>query len=202
MKRRKILTCTFTCCPPGKPGFTGGEDILGWNLLKQITRHHEVWSLTNTEDRASIEQALKEEQNPNLKFSYVGLPRWLHPLLKVQGGHQFYYFLWQIRAYFESRRLHRQQSFELFHHITYANDWMASYIGALLPVPYVRGPGGGAHKTPRGLASEYRVGGRLWEWVRTCGQWLSRHDPVFLRGQSRASALLLCTHESLSLIHI
>ena len=200
MKRHKILTCTFTCCPPGKPGFTGGEDILGWNLLKQITRHHEVWSLTNAEDRASIEQALEEEPNPNLHFSYVGLPRWLRPLLRIQGGHQFYYFLWQIRAYFASRGLHKQQNFDLFHHITYANDWMASYIGAMLPIPYVRGPGGGAHRTPKGFEKEYTVGGRIWEKIRAIGQWFLRRDPFFARGHGRASAILVCNQASIAAV--
>lgn len=198
MTQRRILACAFTCCPPGKSGFTGGEDILGWSLLQQIAKTYEVWAITNADDRQSIELELSEKGIKNLHFIYVGLPFVMHWMLRFQGTHQIYYHLWQLRAYFAARNYHKKLKFILFHHVTYANDWLASFIGAFLPIPYVRGPAGGAHKTPRGLASEYRVGGRLWEWVRTCGQWLSRHDPVFLRGQSRASALLLCTHESMA----
>jgi glycosyltransferase involved in cell wall biosynthesis len=200
MKRYRILACTFTCCPPGKPGFTGGEDILGWNLLKQITRRHEVWSLTNAEDRDSVEQGLGEEPNPNLHFTYVGLPRWLRPLLRIQGGHQFYYFIWQVGAYFAARKLHKAQNFDLFHHITYANDWAASYIGALLPVPYVRGPGGGAHRTPKGFEQEYTLGGRIWEKVRSLGQWFLRRDPFYVLGQRRSSSILVCNMASLAAV--
>src|SRR5260370_28570115 len=76
----------------------------------------------------------------------------------IQGGIQIYAYVWQVKAYFVARRLHRRFPFDIFHHITYANDWMASFIGALLPVPYVRGPGGGAHRTPRELLQEYTVG--------------------------------------------
>lgn len=197
MSGQRILACTFTCCPPGTPGFTGGEDVLGWNLLQQIARFHEVWALTHVEDRSSIEQAIAERPVNGLHFHYVGLPSWLRPLLQFQGGHQFYYYLWQIKAYFSARRLHRKLGFDLFHHITYANDWMTSFIGALLPVPYVRGPGGGAHRTPKGLELEYTLGGRIWEKVRGLGQWLFRHDPLFLRGQSRAHALLVCNRDSM-----
>ena len=198
MSRLRVLSCAFACCPPGKPGFSGGEDMLGWNLLTQIARFHEVWALTNSDDRSSIESALKEEPVPNLHFRYVGLPPPLHPLLRFQGGHQFYYFLWQIRVYLEARKLHRKLRFDLFHHITYANDWMVSFIGAFLPIPYIRGPGGGAHRTPKGFEGEYSLGGRLWEKVRTLGQWIFRHDPIFVKGQRRALTILLCNREAIA----
>jgi len=200
MSRRRVLACAFACCPPGMPGFTGGEDVLGWNLLQQIGRFHEVWAITQAMDRASIEQSLTERPVPGLHFYYVGLPSWLSPLLKFQGSHQFYYYLWQIRAYLAARRLHRKLDFDLFHHITYANDWMVSFIGALLPIPYVRGPGGGAHRTPRGLEREYTFGGRVWEKVRVLGQWLFRHDPLFIKGQTRAHAILVCNQDSVGKI--
>jgi glycosyltransferase involved in cell wall biosynthesis len=174
--------------------------MLGWNLLTQIARFHEVWALTNSDDRSSIGLALREEPVPNLHFQFVGLPPPLHPLLRFQGGHQFYYFLWQIRAYFEARKLHRKLRFDLFHHITYANDWMVSFIGAFLPIPYIRGPGGGAHRTPKGFEGEYSLGGRLWEKVRTLGQWLFRHDPIFVKGQRRARTILLCNREAMAQI--
>ena len=196
MSRHRILACAFTCLPPGIPGFRGGEDILGWNLVEQIARFHEVWVLTYAGDRSSIEQILKGNPTPNVHFRYVGLPRWLGPLLKIQGGHQIYYYLWQVRSFWAARRLHKDLKFNLFHHITYANDWMASFIGALLPIPYIRGPGGGAHRTPTSLQKEYTFGGRVWEKVRSIGQWLFRHDPIFLIGQNRASAILLCNRDS------
>jgi glycosyltransferase involved in cell wall biosynthesis len=179
------------------PGFSGGEDTLGWSLIQQIAKTHDVWALTQEEDRSSIEQTLAQRPVQGLHFHYVGLPRWLRPLLKYQGGHQLYYYLWQIKAYLEARRLHRKLGFDLFHHITYANDWMVSFIGAFLPIPYVRGPGGGAHRTPKGLIHEYTLGGRFWEKVRVVGQWLFRHDPIYRKGQSRASALLLCNRDSI-----
>ena len=71
MTKRRILASAFTCCPPGKPGFSGGEDVLGWNLLLQIARFHEVWALTQTEDRPSIEQSLIECPVPGLNFHYI-----------------------------------------------------------------------------------------------------------------------------------
>ena len=171
---------------------------MGWNLLIQIARHHQVWALTNAADRPSLEEAWAKDPVPNINFSYVGLPRWLRPLLRIQGGHQFYYHLWQLWAYFAARKLHKEHRFDLFHHVTYANDWLASFIGALLPVPYVRGPGGGAHRTPKGFEGEYTLGGRIWEKVRSVFQWILRHEPLFIIGQRRARAILVCNRASQS----
>ena len=198
MTKLRILASAFTCCPPGSPGFGGGEDVLGWNLLQQIARFHEVWALASAKDRSAIESALNQDPVPNLNFHFVDLPYALRPLLRIQGGHQLYYYFWQVKAYFTAKKLHRRLGFDLFHHITYANDWMASFIGAFLPIPYVRGPGGGAHRTPQGFEQEYSARGRLWERFRSLGQWLSRHDPVFIRGQCRARAILACNRESIS----
>lgn len=200
MTTHRILATVFTCCPPGKPGFTGGEDVLGWNLVQEIAHHHEVWAITHAEDQSSIEQSLAEKAIPNLHFLYVGMPKFLRILLKIQGGHQFYNYLWQIKSFFAAKRLHREIKFDLFHHITYANDWMSSFIGALLPIPYVRGPGGGAHRTPKALQTEYTFGGRIWEKVRSGGQWIFRHDPFFIMGHRRASAILLCNNDAISAI--
>ena len=77
---------------------------------------------------------------------------------------------------------------------------MASYIGALLPIPYVRGPGGGAHRTPKGFEKEYTLGGRIWEKVRAIGQWFLRRDPFFAKGHGRASAILVCNQASVAAV--
>jgi glycosyltransferase involved in cell wall biosynthesis len=201
MKRARVLASAFTCCPEANPGFTGGEDVLGWNLIQQISKHHDLWVITQAEDREAIEWQIQVQGITGINFEFVDLPSWLKPFLKIQGGHQIYNYLWQVRTYFTARRLHKRLNFDLFHHVTYANDWMASYIGALLPVPYVRGPGGGAQRTPPSLMNEYTAKGRFWERVRTIGQWFFRHDPFFIAGQRRASALLLCNKDSMAAIH-
>ena len=171
---------------------------MGWNLIRQIARFHDVWTIAQEEDRESIERAMAEEEGISLNFVYVDMPRWLHPLLRYQGTHQFYYYLWQVKAYFAARKIHKEIQFDLFQHITYSNDWMVSFIGALLSMPYIRGPGGGAHRTPKGFEGEYTLGGRIWEKVRSVGQRIFRWDPLFVRGQSRASAILVCNAESIA----
>ncbi len=192
--KRRVLACAYAC---RGVELGGGEDVLGWNVVQQLGRFHQVWVLTHPDNRPGIEAALAQEALPPVQFHYVNLPGWPRPLQRFPGGIQFYAYLWQVKAYFAARRLHWQVQFDAFHHITYANDWMASFIGALLPVPFIRGPGGGAHCTPEAFVREYSFRGRLWERFRALGQWLLRHDPFFIQGQRRAQAILVCNREAL-----
>lgn len=196
MRKLRILTCAYACLFEDGVPVIGGEAVLGWNIVQQIGRVHQVWVLTSAANRPGIEAKLAGQAEPNISFVYVELPRWLRPFLTFLGGIQFYAYLWQVEAYRVARKLHAQVKFDAFHHITYANDWMASYVGGLLPVPYLRGPGGGAHRTPKAFLAEYSFMARLWEGFRSFGQWVLRHDPIYLRGQRRARVILLCNREA------
>ena len=171
--------------------------MLGWNIVNQIARFQDVWVITSSDSRSDIEEALGEQSTPRLRFYFVDVPFWPVWLRRRPGLIQIYTYFWQLRIYPFVRRLHRRLHFDMYHHVTYANDWMTSFVGALLAVPYIRGPGGGAHRVPKSFLREYGFTSRQWERFRSIGQWLFRHDPVFRIGQRRASAILLCNQEAL-----
>jgi len=188
--------CAYACVVDPASNFPGGGDLMAWNLIKRLGRAHRLWVLTAAENRRALEAALGKEPLPSVEFHYVGLPGWLRPLLRAQVGLQLYAYLWQWKAYFAAQKLHRKVGFDLFHHLTYENDWMASIVGALLPIPYVRGPGGGAHRIPREFLEDFHWPGRLAELRRSFGQWVFRHDPFFVLGQRRARLILACNREA------
>jgi glycosyltransferase involved in cell wall biosynthesis len=192
----RILICAYACMSDVGSTRPGGGDLMAWNMIKALSRVHRLWVLTAAQNRPAIEAALRSEPLPDVTFEYVSLPRILAPLLESQGALQFYAYLWQWKAYPVAKKLHRHVRFDLFHHLTYENDWMASIIGALLPVPYVRGPGGGAHRIPPAFLEEFSFGERVADWRREYGQWGFRHDPFFILSQSRAKAILVCNHEA------
>lgn len=165
--------------------------------MKQIARTNEVWALTYAPNQPSIEEVTQRDGITNIHFTYVDMPSWLKWMLRFQGCHQIFYHLWQMRAYLAARRLNKQIRFQIFHHVTYANDWLASFVGALIPIPYIRGPGGGAHRTPKGLQGEYSFAGRGWELIRSIGQKILRLDPMYIKGHSRASTILVCNREAM-----
>lgn len=192
----KVLVCAFSCLkdPDRRFGFgEGGEGILGWNLVLQLGKFHETYVLTHTSNKEAIEKRLPPEFYNKINFCYINLS----PLLNFTKKRiQVYAYLWQIKAYFIAKGLHKNNHFDVFHHITYANDWMASFIGALLPIPYIRGPGGGAHRVPREFVKEYSLKEKLTQEIRSIGQWFFRHDPFFIISQNRARAILVCNQEA------
>jgi len=170
---------------------------MAWNLIKRLGSEYRLWVLTAAQNRKAIDAALARSPVPNTEIVYVDLPARLHALLRHQGALQFYAYLWQWKAYFVARRLHRRIRFDAFHHLTYENDWMASPTGALLPIPYLRGPGGGAHFVPGEFRARFGASARLWEYFRIGMQWVFRHDPFFALGQECARVLLMANREAL-----
>ena len=191
--------CAFACLkdPDRRFGFgEGGEGGLGWNMVNQAAKSNMIWVLTDISNKEALEKELRGKNETNIHFIYIGSP-WLSIIKKLPGGIQLYSYIWQIKAYFVAKKLYREIGFNIFHHLTYANDWMASFIGALVASPYIRGPGGGAHKIPKSFFTEFSFKDRLSQIIRSIGQWIFRHDPFFIASQNKAKAILVCNKESL-----
>lgn len=196
MKKRRILVSAYACNPTSSLQLHPGEDITGWRLVGQIRRFHDVWVITHSYNREGVEKARAEGAYPDVRFHFLDLGRILGLLYKVDFGQRIYYYLWQIKAWRLARRLHREFRFDLAHHLTFGNDWLASFIGAFLPVPYIHGPVGGGQRTPKPLLAEYTRYGRFAEKVRETAQWVGRRDYFRRRCLRRAKAILVCNEET------
>jgi glycosyltransferase involved in cell wall biosynthesis len=200
MKRLNVLVSAYACNPLGSPDLHPGEDLTGWRLVRQIARFHDVWVLTHSYNEGAIHRATPQVRDPSIRFHFIRLRRPFGMLYKVQFGQRIYYYFWQIKAWRTARKLHREVKFDIAHHVTFGNDWIASYIGAFLPVPFILGPVGGGQRTPRGLLREYTIGGRLSERGRNAAQWLGRHDPVRRLCLRRAKTVLVCNRETKDMV--
>ncbi|MFX8156643.1 hypothetical protein ABTL03_19325, partial [Acinetobacter baumannii] len=65
---------------------------------------------------------------------------------------QFIFGQWQFGLLFFARKLHREQPFDLCHHISYGAFRQASWLGFVGP-PFVFGPVGGGEDAPWRLKS-------------------------------------------------
>lgn len=173
-----------------------GEDFTGWRLVQQLNRFYDLWVITHSYNRKGVLRALKEGEEQRVQFHFIQLPSWLGFLYKFGFGERIYYYLWQIRALTIARRLHHKIHFDAAHHLTFGNDWMPTFIGALMPVPFIWGPLGGGQRTPRGLVKEYSLYGRFAEKVRNGAQWLGRRDYFRRRCLKRARYVLVCNRET------
>jgi len=200
----KVLVSAFACYPPTTESCTDedrkmadGEAILGWNLISQIARSHDVWAITQARNKKGIERALNGHSMSRVTFVYCDFRGWPEWLWNNQISNHLYYYLWQILAYHRARKLHGYIHFDLAHHITFANDWMPSFIGAFLLVPFIWGPIGGGHKTPKALLREYTLSQRLGDILRFSAQWFGRNVLLSRRlCQKKAKAILVCNYET------
>ncbi|MGB8951129.1 MAG: glycosyltransferase [Candidatus Aminicenantales bacterium] len=196
MNRLKVLVSAYACNPMSSLQLHPGEDITGWRIVEQISRFHDVSVITHSYNRDGVDQALQKRPLSGVRFYFLDLPAWMRILYKIEFAQRIYYYLWQIKAWRFARVLHRQVRFDLAHHVTFGNDWIPSFIGALLPVPFIHGPVGGGQKTPKLLRKEYTLYGRFAETVRNVVQWFGRKDYFRRRCLRRARAILVCNRET------
>jgi glycosyltransferase involved in cell wall biosynthesis len=184
----RVLVSAYACSP-GR----GSEPGVGWNRIRQLARFHEVWGVTRVKNREAIEAAMAKEPMPNVHFIYHDLPRWARFWKKKRRGIHLYYYLWQLTAYLRARKVHQRVAFDQVHHVTFCNYWMPSFM-ALLPVPFLWGPVGGAEAPPSSFLRCYSTRGKVFEILRTIAQRLGEFDP-FMRATARRAAVALATTE-------
>lgn len=195
MKRLRVLVSAYACHPLATEESFPGEAILGWNVVRQLCRFHDVTVLTRAYNKQALENGLRE-RGLEATCLYVTLPRALAPLLRHYLGFSLYYLFWQLKSFVLARRLARERPFDVFHQVTFANDWMPSFIGAYLRMPFIWGPLGGAHRTPAALLPELGPRFRRKELVREALKDLWRATPFRRRGLERAAAILVCNRET------
>lgn len=185
----KILMSAYSC-EPGQ----GSEPGVGWNIVREMAKYHEVWVLTRPdESRDIIEAELARNPVPNLHFVYFTLPIWGDGWRwGSNGAMQIHYYFWQIQAYFVAKKLHQTIGFDLAHHVTFGNFWTPSFI-SLLPIPFIWGPVGGGEPAPKSFWRDFSFKAKLYESARNLASKLGQNNPlVKLTAKKSAVAIVTC----------
>jgi glycosyltransferase involved in cell wall biosynthesis len=185
------LLISAYACEPSK----GSEPAVGWNFVRHMSRHHELWVLTRENNRAGIEAELKKNPLRNVHWSYFDLPRWMQRLKKLPGGIYFYYLLWQVRGAAKARQLHERHQFQLAHHVTFVTYWMPSLL-CRVSIPYIWGPVGGGEFTPESFRRTFSLEGRLKEAIRRTAQGWAEHLPIVKQTARQSSYALATTQDT------
>ncbi len=186
----KVLISAYAC-EPGQ----GSERGVGWNVVREVAKYHEVWVLTRPdESKEAIEAELVSNPVPNLHFVYFTLPFWQDSLRWGQSGAmQLHYYLWQIQAYLVGKKLHREIGFAAIHHVTFVRYACPSFL-ALLPVPFVWGPVGGGESAPLPFWADFNWKNQLYEVARLGWRSIGEFDPL-TRMTAQRSAIAYATTE-------
>ena len=163
--------------------------------MQQISRFHHVTVITRAANREEIETELMQRPMPNVVWLYFDLPKPLRFWKKGRRGTHPYYYLWQIGAYLLARRKHREQNFDIVHHVTFVKYWLPSLLW-LLKCPFVLGPVGGGETTPYSFWPTLGLRGWCYEATRSLGRWLAEHDPFVRRAAKRAAICLVTSLET------
>ena len=191
----KILISAYAC-EPNK----GSEPGVGWETACAVSRvGHEVWVLTTATHRSGIEAELADRKNLTIHWIYVDPFNWVYDWNTGGKGIQWdvhlHHYLWQVKAYFVAKRLHRTIGLDVIHHATYGRYSAPSFL-ALLPIPFVWGPVGGAESAPLSFWRDFGWRGKLYEFLRQMAKVSGEWDP-FVHLTARRSALALaCTPET------
>lgn len=181
----KILISAYAC-EPGQ----GSEPGAGWNWVHAASRNHEVWVLTRANNRPAIEAALGDSSSSGPRFVYLDLPRRARFWKRGQRGVRLYYFLWQILAGRVARQLHRQQRFDVVHHLTFGNAWLPA-LACMTTAPFVLGPLSGGQRVPFSLYTALGIRGTSAELVLLALRGVSRLNPLIRVAWSRADVILI-----------
>jgi glycosyltransferase involved in cell wall biosynthesis len=186
----KILMSAYSC-EPGK----GSERGVGWNVVREVAKYHEVWVLTRPDESMEvIEAELARNPVPNLHFVYFTLPFWKDSLRWGQSGAmQIHYYLWQIQAYFVARQLHEKIGFDAVHHVTFVKYSSPSFL-SLLHIPFIWGAVGGGETAPKAFWQDFNRKNKRYETLRLLARWIGEQDP-FTRMTARRSAIAFATTE-------
>lgn len=192
MKKKKILLSCFACRP-----HHGSEPGVGWNFAWHLAKHHDVWVLTRSDNRQTIEAEVNKNPVPGLHFIYYDLPAWIHFWeWEPKGFLHFHYYLWQIMTIPVARKLHREIMFNLIQHVTYVKYWAPSALAFVKGVPFIWGPVGGGESAPLNFWPSCGLKGISYETLRILAQRLAELDPLVRHTARQAALCLAATSET------
>ncbi len=184
----RVLLSAYACAPD-----TGSEGGFGWGWATHLAAQGlEVHVLTSLSNKAAIETAVLNGEFKGLTFSFVR--PWIRGLREWNGAH---YFAWQCAAVPKAKQLHRAQTFDIVHHVTYGSIHVPSQLGSL-GLPLIFGPIGGGQITPPGLA-EYLGESRWKEWCRTAFTRFLPFSALHRYWMRKMSLVLATNHETADL---
>ena len=192
----KILLSAASCSP-----YRGSEPSIGWKVASHLAMTHEVHVTLLSGYRREIEKAQSEGLIPeSLHFHFVG-PDWeTQPKPDREKA-----FWWKCyRAYLKElpalvSSLHRQHSFDLIHHVTFAT-WRLPVPLHDMGIPFVWGPVGGAEKFPLGLLGILSPKAILFELVRYAGNAVGRVSPGLRNMVKKTDAIIASNPDAFELL--
>jgi glycosyltransferase involved in cell wall biosynthesis len=139
--KKKIILSAYACSP-----IRGSEPGNGWSWAINLAKlGHQVWCITNLEDKDIIISEAEKLGLNNLHFVFVPISFSLDHLLLNTSSMKiyFHYMIWRRAAGKVAQDLHDDLQFDIAHHVTFGSLQQGSFLWRLKNVNFVFGPVGG-----------------------------------------------------------
>ena len=189
----KVFVIAFACEPnrTSEPG-------VGWNIVGELAKHHELTVLTRCNNRKDIEAYIAANpaaSHGKIQWEYYDLAEWFHRLKKkLPCGIQLYQELWQRCA--AKKYKDEFKKYDIVHHLTFGSifftPWVAKYTNN-----FVWGPIGGASGAMEdAFLRNESIKSRISEMFYRLVAWYSFHPaPWAARLRRKCRAILFRTSE-------
>jgi glycosyltransferase involved in cell wall biosynthesis len=192
----KLLISAYACAPN-----RGSENACGWNFTSEVARlGYDVTVLVSSAHRAAILAAtLQEPALQRIRWLFPEVASWPLQQGKEPVWERTYNLLWQREALRIARKLHREQPFDVVHHLTWGGLRAPTFLGRL-DAPLIIGPIGGGETSPRKLRDRFPLRGRILEQVRDLSNATIELNPIVRQGLRSASVIFTRTPDTKSIL--
>jgi glycosyltransferase involved in cell wall biosynthesis len=187
-----LLISAYACAPN-----RGSEHGVAWNWTSELAGlGYEATVLVSSAHRTAILTAAK--QNPasqRIRWVFPEVASWPLQQGKEPVWERTYNLLWQREALRVARALHREQPFDLVHHLTWAGVRAPTFLGTL-GAPLIIGPVGGGETSPGKLRDRFRLSRRVLEAVRDVSNATIELNPIVRQGLRNAGVIFATTADT------
>ena len=192
----KLLISAYACAPN-----RGSEHGSAWNWTSEAARLGEdVTVLVSPAHRDAILAATKRDPAlQQIRWLFPEVAFWPLQQGKEPAWERTYNLLWQREALRTARALHREQPFDLVHHLTWGGVRAPTFLGTL-GAPLIIGPVGGGETSPVGLRDRMPSRGRVLERIRDLSNATIELNPLVRQGLHKAGVIFARTADTKNLL--
>lgn len=191
--KMNILLSAYSCRP-----YLGSESGVGWKFAMELAKDHNVVVLTRTVQEPFVEAYRKENSIPeNVSFEYFDFPVWTRKFWSVATpSEHIHYYFWQRAIKAKAKRLIREYSIDVIHHITLGVFRTPSFLSNL-GKPFIFGPVGGGESIPKKIQEGFAKENKRTEFLRDTVNKLSVYNPTLNRTFKHSDLILCKTKETM-----
>lgn len=141
-----VLINAYGCSP-----LKGSEGGLGWMWVSHLAKYCKIHVIAEAQGKEDVQTYLpKFEYKNNVQFHFVDIGERARKMCWNQGDWRFYYFYrkYQKKVYEIAKELHREEHFDIVHHLNMICFREPGYLWKLDNCKFVWGPIGGFTELP------------------------------------------------------